>query len=96
MFVGKSSIFILFSTDMRKKQRDIEKEKKRAEMAMNEDSMTEQRVHVKEVATGKILRGEDAPFASELEAWLEKNPGYEEVPRDEDSEEDSDDEAKGK
>ena len=34
---------------MRKKQRDIEKEKKRAEMAMNEDSMTEQRVHVKEV-----------------------------------------------
>merc|ERR1711988_528722 len=29
--------------DMRKKQRDIEKEKKRAEMAMNEDSMTEQR-----------------------------------------------------
>ena len=49
-----------------------------------------------QVATGKILRGEDAPFASELEAWLEKNPGYEEVPRDEDSEEDSDDEAKGK
>merc|ERR1712223_265171 len=81
--------------DMRKKQRDIEKEKKRAEMAMNEDSMTEQRVYVKEVATGKILRGEDAPLASELEAWLEKNPGYEEVPRDEDSEEDSDDEAKG-
>merc|ERR1712223_1104121 len=81
--------------EMRKKQRDIEKEKKRAEMAMNEDSMTEQRVHVKEVATGKILRGEDAPLASELEAWLEKNPGYEEVPRDEDSEEDSDDEAKG-
>merc|ERR1712045_904378 len=33
--------------DMSKKQRDIEKEKKRAEMAMNEDSMTEQRVHVK-------------------------------------------------
>ena len=80
---------------MRKKQRDIEKEKKRAEMAMNEDSMTEQRVHVKEVATGKILRGEDAPLASELEAWLEKNPGYEEVPRDEDSEDESDDEAKG-
>merc|ERR1719367_1373037 len=81
--------------DMRKKQRDIEKEKKRAEMAMNEDSMSEQRVHVKEVSTGKILRGEDAPLASELEAWLEKNPGYEEVPRDEDSEDDSDDEAKG-
>merc|ERR1712025_440394 len=63
---------------------------------MNEDSMSEQRVHVKEVSTGKILRGEDAPLASELEAWLEKNPGYEEVPRDEDSEDDSDDEKRVK
>merc|ERR1712038_1591774 len=45
-------------------------------------------------STGKILRGDDAPLASELESWLEKNPGYEEVPRDEDSEDDSDDEAK--
>ena len=33
-------------------------------------------------------------MASELEAWLEKNPGWEEVPRDEDSDEDSDDEEK--
>ena len=80
---------------MRKKQRDIEKEKKRAEMALHEDSMSEMRVHVKEVSTGKILRGEEAPLASELEAWLEKNPGYEEVPRDEDSEDDSEDEGKG-
>merc|ERR1712038_1864228 len=45
-------------------------------------------------STGKILRGDDAPLASELESWLEKSPGYEEVPRDEDSEDDSDDEAK--
>merc|ERR1712223_670320 len=81
--------------ETRKRQKELKKEKKRAEMAMNEDSMTEQRVYVKEVATGKILRGEDAPLASELEAWLEKNPGYEEVPRDEDSEDESDDEAKG-
>merc|ERR1719328_874755 len=56
----------------------------------------EQRVHVKEVSTGKILRGDEAPLASELEAWLEKNPGWEEVPRDEDSDEDSEDEGKAK
>ena len=40
------------------------------------------------------MRGDEAPLASELEAWLEKNPGWEEVPRDEDSDEDSDDEEK--
>ena len=40
------------------------------------------------------MRGDDAPLASELEAWLEKNPGYEEVPRDEDDDSDSDDENK--
>ena len=52
------------------------------------------RVRVKEISTGKILRGDDAPLVSELESWLEKNPGYEEVPRDEDSDDDSDDEEK--
>merc|ERR1719328_76625 len=56
----------------------------------------EQRIHVKEISTGKILRGDEAPLASELEAWLEKNPGWEEVPRDEDSDEDSEDEGKAK
>ena len=45
--------------------------------------MSDIRMHVKEVSTGKILRGEDAPLASELENWLKENPGYVEVPRDE-------------
>ena len=31
-------------------------------------------------------------MASELEEWLKKNPGYEECPRDEDSDSDSDEE----
>jgi len=81
--------------DMSKKQKEIEKEKRRAERAMNEDSMTELRVHVKEVSTGKVLRGEEAPLASELEARLVSHPGYKEIPRDEDSEDDSDEEGKG-
>ncbi|CAB4058742.1 Probable global transcription activator SNF2L2,Chromatin structure-remodeling complex subunit snf21,Nuclear protein STH1/NPS1,Transcription activator BRG1,ATP-dependent helicase brm,Transcription regulatory protein SNF2 [Lepeophtheirus salmonis] len=34
-----------------------------------------------------------APLASELEAWLDKNPGFVELPRDEDSDEDTDDES---
>lgn len=78
--------------DTRKKQKELVKQQKREEMALDENSMSEQRVHVKEISSGKILRGENAPLASELEAWLEKNPGYEEVPRDEDSDDDSDDE----
>lgn len=79
---------------MRKIQRDVEKQKKAAEMALNEDSMTELRVRVRDMSSGKILKGENAPLASELEAWLEKNPGYEEVPQDVDSD-DSDDEKEG-
>ena len=58
--------------DCRKIQRDVEKQKKAAEMAMNEDSMQELRVRVRDTSSGKILKGENAPLASELEAWLEK------------------------
>ncbi len=81
--------------ETKKKQKELRKKQKQEEMAgmLDESSqMSDVRIHVKEVSTGKILRGEDAPLASELEAWLEKNPGYEEAPRDEDSEEDSDEE----
>ena len=67
-----SIIFTLKISDMRKIQRDVEKQKKAAEMALNEDSMTELRVRVRDTSSGKILKGENAPLASELEAWLEK------------------------
>lgn len=82
--------------ETRLKQKELKKQQRREEMAgmMDENSMSDVRIHVKEISTGKILRGDDAPLASELEAWLEKNPGYEEAPRDEDSEDDSDDESK--
>jgi len=36
--------------------------------------MSDVRIHVKEISTGKILRGEEAPLASELENWLKENP----------------------
>ena len=38
---------------------------------------SDQAVHVIEISTGKILKGEDAPRASQLESWLENHPGYE-------------------
>ena len=38
--------------------------------------MSDLRVKVLEVATGQILTGEEAPLASQLEAWLEMHPGF--------------------
>merc|ERR1712241_856714 len=82
--------------ETRKRHKELKKKQKQEENLLLDESsqMSDVRIHVKELSTGKIVRGEDAPLASELESWLEKNPGYEEVPRDEDSEDDSDDEAK--
>jgi len=39
-------------------------------------NMSDVRLNVIETATGKILSGEEAPLASQLDAWLEMNPGY--------------------
>ncbi|KAJ8005482.1 hypothetical protein DPEC_G00118420 [Dallia pectoralis] len=48
--------------------------------------MSELPVKVIHTETGKVLHGPDAPKSSQLEAWLEMNPGYEVAPRS-DSEE---------
>lgn len=45
-------------------------------------------VAVIEISTGKQLRGDDAPLASQLNAWLDSHPGWEIV---DDSDSDSDD-----
>ena len=42
----------------------------------DEGSQGELTVHVREVTTGKVLRGPDAPKAEEVDAWLETHPGY--------------------
>jgi len=64
--------------------------------------MSDVKVTVIETATGKTLAGQDAPLASQVQAWLEMNPGWEAVPREEDDdpegseEEDTDGEEDGK
>merc|ERR1712083_1088844 len=65
--------------ETRKRQKELRKKQKQEETLLLDESsqMSDVRIHVKELSTGKILRGEDAPLASELESWLEKNPGYE-------------------
>lgn len=45
---------------------------------MDESSqMSELPVKVIQTETGKVLQGTDAPKSSQLEAWLEMNPGWE-------------------
>merc|ERR1712083_1140582 len=65
--------------ETRKRHKELKKKQKQEENLLLDESsqMSDVRIHVKELSTGKILRGEDAPLASELESWLEKNPGYE-------------------
>uniref|UniRef100_A0A665WEQ6 SWI/SNF related, matrix associated, actin dependent regulator of chromatin, subfamily a, member 2 n=1 Tax=Echeneis naucrates TaxID=173247 RepID=A0A665WEQ6_ECHNA len=63
------------------------KKRKKRKKPMDESSqMSELPVKVIQTETGKVLQGTDAPKSSQLEAWLEMNPGYEVAPRS-DSEE---------
>lgn len=89
--------------EAKRKQRQKKKKKKRpaegevpadgtGEGPVDESSnLSDVRLNVIETATGKILSGEEAPLASQLDAWLEMHPGYEVAPRD-DTEEGSSEE----
>ncbi|XP_070563985.1 probable global transcription activator SNF2L2 [Ptychodera flava] len=75
----------------KKKQKKPKKEKKPEIEGMVDESsqFSDITVNVIETETGRVLSGEEAPKASQLEAWLEMNPGYEVAPRDDDSGEES-------
>ncbi|XP_074136745.1 putative global transcription activator SNF2L2 isoform X4 [Sminthopsis crassicaudata] len=51
--------------------------------------MSDLPVKVTHTETGKVLLGPEAPKASQLDAWLEMNPGYEVAPRSDSEESDS-------
>lgn len=68
--------------EMRRAQRQEERAK------IPEDML---RIHVKNNTNGVILKGEDAPLASDLDAFLEKNPDFEALPMDESEDEDEGD-----
>lgn len=55
-------------------------------MADESSQMSDAPVCVIESSTGKILQGDEAPRASQLEAWLETHPGYQVLPREDGSE----------
>ena len=76
-------------TEQRRKMR--EQRIKRKVQQRSDDPLSgpapDARVSVMETATGNTLTGEDAPLASQLQAWLDDHPGWEEVIDDGDSEE---------
>ncbi|KAI2800904.1 Transcription activator BRG1 [Blomia tropicalis] len=49
--------------------------------AGDENSQQELRVNVLETETGKMLTGQEAPLASELETWLLSHPGWSVAPK---------------
>lgn len=49
------------------------------------------RINVIETSSGKVLSGKEAPLASQIDTWLEMNPGYEVAPREASDEEDDGD-----
>ncbi|KAK7501203.1 hypothetical protein BaRGS_00007688 [Batillaria attramentaria] len=57
----------------------------------DESSNGEMHVKVVNVETGQVLSGEEAPLASQLEAWLEMNTSWQVAPRDDDDDEDGED-----
>lgn len=65
--------------EQRRKIRE-NKMKRRIERHVGANGVAEDfRVPVVETATGKTLTGDEAPLASELQAWLAANPGWEEA-----------------
>uniref|UniRef100_A0A914EBK5 Uncharacterized protein n=1 Tax=Acrobeloides nanus TaxID=290746 RepID=A0A914EBK5_9BILA len=75
-----------------KKQQEKKDEKQALKQAFN-DQEGEIHVIVRNTTTGEIIKGEEAPKADEIDAWLEAHPGFEVISRDaaSDSEDDNDD-----
>ncbi|XP_050309192.1 ATP-dependent helicase brm-like [Anthonomus grandis grandis] len=72
------------------KKREEERRKKRQQRMQEPD----RKVTVQESATGKKLKGENAPTFRELQEWLKAHPGWEMI--DTDDEDDEDESKEGK
>ncbi|CAI2350322.1 unnamed protein product [Caenorhabditis sp. 36 PRJEB53466] len=71
-----------------------EKRKKREDKKIEKGNQMddEAKVHVRDVASGKILNVDETPKPEDLELWMETHPGYEIVPRDQLSDDEEEEE----
>ena len=75
------------------KEHQVELKKKKMEkkhLNSLKDDKNYLHIKVKNTVTGEIKSRQDAPLASELDAWLEKNPGWQAMPRENSEDEDDD------
>lgn len=82
--------------EQKRKQQEEQKRKRKKKKRVNADGTiieeddnsqgSDCRVTVVEVATGKVLTGEDAPMYRELQDWLAAHPGWEAIESDDESE----------
>ena len=77
-------------TDQKQLARDMIRAQKMEELAKIPDHQL--RVKVKSKTTGQIIKGDKAPFKSELEKYLEANPDFEAMPHDFSDDEDEEEE----
>ncbi|CAF0773868.1 unnamed protein product [Rotaria sordida] len=73
-------------------QNDLKKKKmdKKPQSNYFNDDQNYLYIKVKNITTGEIKDGPDAPLESELDNWLEKNPGWQPIPRENSDDEDDD------
>ncbi|BFZ16660.1 hypothetical protein BsWGS_19698 [Bradybaena similaris] len=76
----------------KEEQRKKKQKKRRKKNADDEANQGDRRVKVMDPETGTVLSGDQAPLASQLEAWLEMNPNFQVAPKEEEDEEEEDDE----
>ncbi|CAJ0572000.1 unnamed protein product, partial [Mesorhabditis spiculigera] len=84
-------------TSLVKQHQNTEKQKKKVERKMEKSREIVMHVHIRNLATGKLLPLEDCPSPDEIDTWLETHPGHEIVPRDQisdESEEECDEDVK--
>lgn len=81
----------------KKKKKRVDGESSTADLDVDESSQqSDLHVSVMEVATGKQLKGEDAPLVTQINSWLEAHPGWEVIEEsDDDDDEDEDDDMSG-
>ncbi|XP_059142940.1 transcription activator BRG1-like isoform X3 [Physella acuta] len=79
----------------KEEQRKKKQKKKKKKSSEDETNQGDKRVKVMDPETGTVLSGEQAPLASQLEAWLEMNPNFQVAPKEDEEEEEDDDDESG-
>ncbi|CAF3394516.1 unnamed protein product [Rotaria sp. Silwood1] len=90
--LSQTDAYIISLVNLVKEHQNDLKKKKMEKKHLNvlNDDKNYLHIKVKNIATGEIKDGQDAPLASELDNWLEKNPGWQPIPRENSDDEDDD------